>query len=306
MATACTCDSPVGNTGVVSCIDEIKDIRGGFLWQMTKSDGTPNEIDLSAPINAALFTALINDPDTSARIYPLPELKNFTPTLGEQINETFEDGDIKKVQDGQDSFEVITKQGVPAMAEAYNKFGCKDVGIIQFDSTGKLVGDISEAGKLRPMRFSSNTFTTKYQYATATTTAHLQFNWVWHRNLCVDQIGFVSSSDLNGVDVFELEGLIDAIVSGTPTPLATSVTVSLVTKYGSAVSPIKVMGADNTADWSVNEISPTPGAIAITSVVESPDGTYEISFASQTSGDVLSVDLVKDGYEMTQFQVTIP
>jgi hypothetical protein len=273
---------------------------------MKANDGSPNKYAVSTTFDLAFFTTQINEADSSKRWYPMPDLKNFSGTVADDNNETFEDGDIKFINSGNDTFEAISKNATPQMANAYNKMQCLDMGILPIDKDGKLVGDISEDGFIKPIRFSSSTFRAKYMYANGTATAHLMFAWAWHQNVCVDQIGYIGANDIaNDVDILELNGLLDAIVVGTPVPTATDITVVLVTKFGSAASPLPVEGADSISDWSLVETSPTPGVVTITGVVESPAGTYVIS-AVTTSADVVDVDLTKDGYEMTQFTVTIP
>jgi len=305
MAEVCGCNTGPGNTGLVSCLEEIKDIKRGILVPMKANDGTPNKYAVSTTFDLAFFTTQINEADSSKRWYPMPDLKNFSGTVADDNNETFEDGDIKFINSGNDTFEAISKNATPQMANAYNKMQCLDMGILPIDKDGKLVGDISEAGFIKPIRFSSSTFRAKYMYANGTATAHLMFAWAWHQNVCVDQIGYIGANDIdNDVDILELNGLLDAIVSGTPTASQTDVTVLLVTKFGSAASPIPVEGADNIADWSINNLT-APAVVTPTNVTESPAGTYVITFASQTVGHVLSVDLTKDGYEMTQFSVTV-
>jgi hypothetical protein len=49
--------------------------------------------------------------------------------------------------------------------------------------------------------------------------------------------------------------------------------------------------------------------VVITSVVESPDGTYDINFAAQSSGDVLRLTPSKNGRDYTEVianLITIP
>ncbi len=307
MAEVCGCNTGPGNTGLVSCIEEIKDIKRGILVPMKANDGTPNKYAVSTTFDLAFFTAQINESDNSKRWYPMPELKNYAGTVADDNNETFDDGDIKFINSGNDSFTVISKDAVPSMAEAYNKMQCIDMGILEIDKEGKLVGDISEDGFIKPIRFSSSTFRAKYQYANGTQTAHLMFTWAWHQNVCVDQIGYIGPDDIaDDVDILDLNGLLDAIVTGTPAATTTTITVSLRTKFGSAASPFPVTGATLNSDWIVTETSPTPGVILITGVVEPTDGDYVLNYIGGTSGDVYTVDLDKDGLEMDQFTVTVP
>ncbi len=65
------------------------------------------------------------------------------------------------------------------------------------------------------------------------------------------------------------------------------------TDYGHAVEGLQL------ADFSLEEVSPTPGAIAISGVSETSAGVYTISFAAQTSGDVLRLSASKDRFDFS-------
>jgi len=84
------------------------------------------------------------------------------------------------------------------------------------------------------------------------------------------------------------------------------------TKYGGKLSPIAAEGME-LADFSMAEVTPTPGPIVITSVTESTTtaGLYTFVFPSATSADVLRISNplvgpLSKNLDLASFDVTIP
>ena len=94
-------------------------------------------------------------------------------------------------------------------------------------------------------------------------------------------------------DISLLNGLLD--VTSTYSSIGqTSFKATLKTQYGSFLNPVLVEGlvAGDMALYNVTDSA----SVTITSIAESPDGTYQINFASQTVADVLRLTITKDGY----------
>jgi hypothetical protein len=93
-------------------------------------------------------------------------------------------------------------------------------------------------------------------------------------------------------------------VSGTASAISTTgFTMTLVDPYGDPVEDL-VSG-----DFSLEETSPTPGSITISSVTETSAGVYAFTFGAQTSADVLSLTPSKNGYDFSAIPsvtITIP
>jgi hypothetical protein len=84
----------------------------------------------------------------------------------------------------------------------------------------------------------------------------------------------------------------------------TGFSTELTYDYGTAVTKQKFKGAV-LADFTLyNET--TTASVTITSVTEATDGNYDFVIPAQTSADVLTLSLSKDGFEMTDLTVTIP
>jgi hypothetical protein len=71
----------------------------------------------------------------------------------------------------------------------------------------------------------------------------------------------------------------------------------LKTQYGSFLNPVLVEGlvAGDMALYNVTDSA----SVTITTAVEAPDGTYTISYATQSVADVLRLTITKDGYDFT-------
>jgi len=110
--------------------------------------------------------------------------------------------------------------------------------------------------------------------------------------------------DETSIDVKDLDGLID-VNAGAASSIATTGFVSVLTyDYGTQVTKQKFKGGV-IADFTLyNET--TTSSVTITGCTESPDGTYTFTYVAQTSADVLTLALVKDGFEMTDLSITTP
>jgi len=106
------------------------------------------------------------------------------------------------------------------------------------------------------------------------------------------------------IDVKDLQGLQDVTAAAATSIAVTGFVTSLTGSYGTAVNPNTIKGL-LAADFTLyNET--TTSSVAITTVTETPDGTYTFVFGAETSADVLTLALVKDGFEMTDLSITLP
>ena len=97
-------------------------------------------------------------------------------------------------------------------------------------------------------------------------------------------------------DISLLNGLLD-VTSVYSAIGQTSFKATLKTIFGTFVNPLLVEGlvAGDMALYNVTDSA----NVTITSAVEAPDGTYTISYASQTVADVLRLTITKDGFDFT-------
>lgn len=299
---ACTCTTPLNNTGLPGCIPTWGVFKKLIAVPKYKADGTLNYIDLTDTLDSAYFTALVNHADATERWYPLPSMKNVEAPKADSILETYNDGSTSFVQEGARSFTGLLVGQNAQYAGQLKAARCTEFGVFAVDKDGNLIGYTNnESGKLYPIPVDKNTWAPIWQIPTDTTIQKIQLNFSFDVNMLDDYLAQITSSDMTGVNLLNLDGLIDiysTIVSCTTTLL----TIKLYTKYGSAVNPIVDHGllaanffdvAGGTASRLYNVT--TSAAVTITSVTENPDGTYAIAYAAQTSADVLRITPVKAG-----------
>ena len=174
------------------------------------------------------------------------------------------------------------------------------------DSNGNLVGDKSEEGKLKPMKIDTNTWDVKVIDATDTTAPMVTLNFQWDKSILDSDSGFVSASDFaDDVDWNDYNGLID-LFGSVSAVTTTSMKMAITNKYGSAATGQKVSGLV-LADFALEEVSPTPGSIVITSVTESEAGVYDFVYPAATAGDVLSLSIAPTtkGWDDTALAATV-
>ncbi len=313
MAT-CDCENlTLGNSGIPNCT-LIASVTNNLIVVPTfDSTGARNFIDTTVTLDDAFFIDRINAGASGATItdvlqrwYPLPQMKNVADERDDPITADFGDGTSENISQGARNFlgQFTGKSASNVFHSKIDGYGCNTISVFIVDINGNLIGSCTEDGKLFPVQIDENTWFVKLMKAIAgTSNQRLQLTYNYDRNEDDANLRMIKASETTQ-DVRDLKGLID--VNGVASAITdTTVTLTATFDYGSQVTKQPFIGAV-LADFDLNEISPTPGAVAISSVVESADGVYDIIFAIATSGDVLELDLQKDGFEMATVTVTIP
>lgn len=304
MSQLCVCAVGLGNTGKPNCVPLYKVAREIIYVQYFKDDGTVNEIDLStAALDDAWWTAQINNSILSERYVPSPLLDNVEALRNDPVFETLNSGENIYVQQGTAPFVGLHVKADPALEGKYSNYKCNDIGAFIVDLDGNLIGNGKEAGVLRPIRIAPGTFYSLFVWPTDSTVQKVRVNWEWHRNECDGDLRMVTA-DYIPTDLLNLKGLIDVLPTDASATSTTEIVVTMNTCYGNHADPIKVKGLVD-SDFDLFNVTDSL-SVAVGGVVESPDGTYTITFAAQDSTDVMRVSLNKDGFDMTPFEVTIP
>lgn len=311
MLENCTCESAFGNTGVSNC-ELIKNATYSVILQAKyKADGTLNYIDTSNPATIGATVLALTTAVTPAleRLYPLPVAENVTMEQTETGYETAPSNRKYKTQDGvrTNVFQFLGVNSSFRFLGELDKFGCKEMVYFIVDSEGSLFGQSNEAGKLYGVPVASNTFDTMLMHASDTTVQKIQLQFDTQFGFNDSMWKGITANDL-GYNAQDLRGLItvNGAVFGTPT--ATEVVVDLFRSTNSAVTPTVPFVGLVLADWTLTEVSPTAGAIVVATAVESTTiaGRYTITFASQTSDDVLEVSATRGGFEVLPVRFVIP
>jgi hypothetical protein len=265
-----------------------------------KEDGTINEIDLTDTFNLAYFTALVNNADETLRWYPLPFVKNMVDERADSDFETFDDKTKIERQVGIRSVKtMITTLGnnagavSPQMVGKINDKKCKVSGLFGITKSKQLVGEMINTGYLAPIRIDNGSISARLiKTGSGATTQKIDLAFDWHLDVQDERLRTLEADEMS-TDISLLNGLLD--VTSTYSAIGqTSFKATLKTQYGSFLNPVLVEGlvAGDMALYNVTDSA----SVTITSIAESPDGTYQINFASQTVADVLRLTITKDGY----------
>jgi len=296
------CSLTVANTGF-GCTPIMEVVEKFIEVSYFKEDGTINEIDLTDTFNLAYFTALVNNADETLRWYPLPFVKNMVDERADSDFESFDDKTKIERQVGIRSVKtMITTLGnnagavSPQMVGKINDKKCKVSGLFGITKSKQLVGEMINDGFLAPIRIDNGSISAKLiKTGSGATTQKIDLSFDWHIDVQDERLRTLEADEMS-TDISLLNGLLD--VTATYSAISqTSFKATLKTQYGSYLNPVLVEGlvAGDMALYNVTDSA----NVTITSVVESPDGTYLISFASQTVADVLRLTISKDGYDFT-------
>lgn len=302
MSKICSCDAGLGNSGNPNCIPLISVIKKPILVPLFDSTGAENKIDLTATLDQTYWDARVNDTDSSKRWFPLGEIENVTSDKADSSIEEAPSGKKAFVKEGIRSiFGEIWDKATPQMAGQIKNARCTEWGVFFVDINGSLIGRSKDftTTDLYPIPVDGQSLDVKYMFATDSTTPKVTIGFDISQEMCDEELYMITSDNYTG-DVLGMKGLIDVFAKYSSISTA-GFTVDLYTRYGDIAKLIPVKGL-LLAQFAVNELSPTPGSIALTSVTESATvpGRYAVVYSSaQTSGDIMELVITKSGLDTT-------
>ena len=311
MATVCDCNASLGNSGVPNCVYIPNVTYKMFITPTFDSTGAKNFIDTTATLDSTFFDDLLNagrsgatNTDEKQRIYPIGAFKNVEDVRGDDVTESFNDNSTSFIQEGTRTFTgIIIDRPSPTLLGKMKSWRCSQISAYIIDIDGNIYGNGSESGKLFPIRLDSETWSPKFMKTADATVAKIQLDFTYAKDEADEDLKMILADETTP-DVRDLNGLIDVNAGAATSISTTGFATELTFDYGSAVSSQLFKGAV-LADFDLyNET--TTSSIVITSVTENPDGTYTFVIPAQTSADVLTLNLQKDGFEMTALSITIP
>lgn len=307
---ACKCDAGLGNTGTPNCAPIASVTKKVIFVPTYKSDGTRNYIDLTTTLDAAYLTAAINNATTSERWFPLPYFENVTSERAESSFEEAPSGRRNFIKKGTRTLtgEIWGKDAQPQLIGKIEQTRCVDVSIFIVDIDGNIIGsgDVTDTGKLYPIRLDSQSIDAVLMAATDSTTQKIMVTMSFD-DVEKDQDLYMLIADEDFTfDALDNNGLLD-IYSSYSSITTTGFVANLYTSYGSLKDLIVDAGLV-AGDFSLYNVT-TASSITITSVTESPDGTYTFVIPLQASADVLRLTPSKNGRDYTEVvanTITIP
>lgn len=295
MAEICSCETVMGNTGLPSCYKALTLASGIFMTPTYANDGTKNVITTSVSVDDAFITAKINNADQSKRWFPLQKLNAVTSERAEPTFDTRSDGGNAFVKQGIRSFSFEIWEGGARFKKQLDKGRCREFSFFIINE-GRIIGlDLTdEQLELAPIRIAKDSLVVNYLFATDTTVEKVSVSFQFDQRENDGNLSYVEVAD--DADLTGYRGLLD-IHSTIPLNTLTTVTLSLFNKYGAANNK-NVLSGLVAGDFALYNVTDS-AAVTVISSVESPDGTYLITFAAQTANDVLRITPTKAGYDFT-------
>lgn len=298
----CTGDR-LGNTGFPN-VKPFGVTAGIYMVPILAGDGSRNGLDLTSTTLGADLLAMINNVDPSKRAYPYLDLKNVTPTEGDAVYQTADDGQRFKLRNGIQNitFEQwnVTEQYFGKTASA-----CVDFGIYQIDNCGNLKGQ-KEGENLYPRPMNKASFNSKYIPTSNEAGAKVMFDMDYDFLTSDANQWMLPLADFGDFNPLSLKGLIDVNFTVVDVVSATSLIVDAEFGYGFANALLPWKGAV-AADFDMyNNTDSASIAVSAASESATTPGRYTLTIASTTAGDSVTLSAFKaatanlmNGYEGT-------
>lgn len=301
----CNCDViSLGNTGLPDC-SLIADVAAFPLLDMAKdSSGAPKErlkTDLTVFAN---LEPLLNAASPLDRIYPIGKFENVEHNREDDVFWTANSGKQAFVREGFKTFQGMIINAPRELTGKLNSNACQSFGFHFLDDSNQLVTKKgTDSTKCKPILIDPDTFRTKYVEATNDAPAMLMLSFQWKSTEKDADVKVVGGLDYTGSDLY---GLIDADATYSAITTAGFTATITSTCYGGAVEGLLL------GDFSLAEVSPTPGVESIASVTESSAGVYDIVLTTPAaSTEVFRLSASKDRFDFSEMSdgtndITIP
>lgn len=292
----CDCNNlTLGNSGRTACDSIPSVMQGGFFVFTNDSTGAKNKIALTDTINDAYITALINQTDATKRWYPTGTLENIGGERAEPVFAEANSGRKIRLRDGIRNVTAEMWEEGSSLLQEWEKAGCPQISYYFVDDEGKLVGMVinPEDGNLYPIKIQKNTFTPTLVLATNDEPSKIMLSFDFDSVEQDALIRAIAKADI-AADLMNVNGLLGATAEYSAISV-TSVTVTLRLKYGSIKNKL-LNGGLIITDFSLYNVTDSV-AVPITVFSETSKGVYVLTYAAETSADVIRVTPVKEGFE---------
>lgn len=277
------------------------------IWfPLLKSDGTKFKIALADITSKATWTALINAANAQDRCYILPFMDNIVDERADPTFETLDSGKQIKTRQGDRDFTgfFIQEQNcILSELEEWEKAGAW--GKMVVDKDGNIIYKIcaSDPGYAYPIQVddaSLNVDLVKPTYSTS------MKHRVQYRYAQIERDGDIrltpaSDLDFDPLTDGDFKGLIN--VEGTVSGISTTqFTIALADCSGCPITGL--LAGDMTLTDRADD-----SAIVISTVTESPDGTYVVEYPAETPGVNMKLVITKAGLntdDVANIVITIP
>lgn len=300
----CSCAGNFNNLGTGSdCIPLLEAPQNLIFALIKKNDGTDNCVDVTGLLDDAQMDLLFEAEIVHDRLFPLNTIKEFTSEPAEDLTEESASGAIRNVRKGRASVTYRIWSNNPSkLAEKLETLKClSGLGVFITDTAGNMLGKGNAAGNLCPRGIENSSLSIVSIPHALDAGGSVDIKWTYTIDSGEETVEYIQASDFASdfdlLDVDPLEDVNIEIVSAGQTA-----TVYKLTKdFGSLAGRLPVKGLGGAVlTQGYNET--TDAAVVWITNVESPDGTYTATHASQTLTNVMRVEgaggTIKNGFDL--------
>ena len=278
----CNCNDGVLGFGLATCVG-LAGRAVGFGFRKNKNAGVYNVINGATVVSQPIWEALLYNSDADVRMNVLKNVKTVTD---ERADPDFEelDGVSYVVAEGQRyiSFEVI---GTPSKLKTIVEgLRCGEYGFTMITADNQLAG-WKVANELRGIPVEKGTLYTKIIPATRTTKTKLMVKFMVAESFDDGDMGYIPADQVTA-DLLATNAQIQASLDSATVASATTITVDVDYYANDSTTPQEYVGAD-VNDFVLFNV--TTDAAVVVVVTEPTDGSYLLTFAAQTTSDVLEL-----------------
>jgi hypothetical protein len=273
-------------------------IRKFIFVESFKADGSINGIDLTTAFGKTQIQALINQSDNALRWHITDEASTFATERADPLTETVDNIDRIIAQGPR----VMSADFLASGTELESKINgnrCVDMSVYMVDDANGLNGVVTRDNFFDPIRLERNSFG-KLVFPTEASVFKVSFSTTWQKNVKDGNVKVLPFSS-HGTDLLNERGLVDIKQSGAASVSATTATIRFTNIDGSAQGTAftgLVAGDFVLTDTTI------AGVVAVSSAVENPDGTYLLTFAAQTTGDLGTITATKTSFDFGTGSIT--
>lgn len=286
MAQICSCDGQIQNLGKPSCLEGLDAALYPIFFSTLKQDGSKNCVDASGTLNQATFDGLFKSEIAANRWLPLTGIKNYAAEPADATTDEFEDGTFELLEDGAVSVTFIVPCADPYKLKAkIDALRCLSMSFMLVDRSGNLIGEAAGTD-LCGRKIQDKSISTKVLPKNDSQTNKLEVSFVIDKVSNDRKVDFIEAGDIAGYDLTTVLGLLDVNTASLTANSTTNATWVATLDWGGLSSRTPAGGLTATEIEVYNET--TSSAVPVT-VIESPIGTYDLTFAAQTVTDVIHV-----------------
>lgn len=289
----CSCEGGLPNYGTGDCPDDLGAPFILLISKREKENGTPNCIDFSVPLTAAIMNGLINNTSDDDRFIVIGGIKSYTPEQADPVTDEAANGDIDNVKDGVSSAEFeFRPHNIAVDARKWKSMSCLELQANFIDLNGNWLGQAGAGTTICGRNIEKNSFIITPKPKTFGESAKLIVKYNYTLSSGEETTEFLKPSDFVGFDLLkDVKPLRDVNIDITGIT-ATTIDFKLTLDYGSIKDP-KIDGVTGLtlSDLHLrNETDELDVVFATLVEPSTPDGTYSGTMASQDSLDVVHVE----------------